>query len=209
MAIIAKHWHIDNRIPQQRALSSNEGNTMQLGYFTMPSHPPERPLYDGHEWDLATLRWADEFGYSEAWIGEHHTCPWEPNPAPICSSQAFARPATSGSAPAAPAALPHPAELANRAATLDHLGPGPLQLRHRGQRPAQRLGDVRRRRHGRPAPAHAEGGPRHHPAVWGPETFEHRGTYWTVRKPAPNDHGTLRAICARCSNRTRRSACPA
>ena len=21
---------------------------MQYGYFTMPSHPPERPLYDGH-----------------------------------------------------------------------------------------------------------------------------------------------------------------
>jgi hypothetical protein len=25
---------------------------MELGYFTMPSHPPERPLTDGHERDL-------------------------------------------------------------------------------------------------------------------------------------------------------------
>ena len=25
---------------------------MQFGYFTMPSHPPERPLKAGHEWDL-------------------------------------------------------------------------------------------------------------------------------------------------------------
>jgi hypothetical protein len=33
---------------------------MQLGLFTMPSHPPECSLYDGHEWDLQTLRWADE-----------------------------------------------------------------------------------------------------------------------------------------------------
>ena len=29
---------------------------MELGYFTMPSHPPERPLKDGHEWDLKVIR---------------------------------------------------------------------------------------------------------------------------------------------------------
>ena len=30
---------------------------MEYGLFTMPSHPPERGLYDGHRWDLDTLRW--------------------------------------------------------------------------------------------------------------------------------------------------------
>ena len=55
---------------------------MELGYFSMPSHPPERGLKAGHDWDLQTLRWLDELGYSEAWIGEHHTAPWEPHPAP-------------------------------------------------------------------------------------------------------------------------------
>src|SRR5215831_14304541 len=55
---------------------------MELGLFTMPSHPPERTLYDGHQWDLQVLRWADELGYKEAWIGEHHTAPWEPHPSP-------------------------------------------------------------------------------------------------------------------------------
>src|SRR5260370_6545971 len=55
---------------------------MQYGLFTMPSHPPERNLYDGHRWDLQQLRWADELGFSEAWIGEHHTAPCEPHPAP-------------------------------------------------------------------------------------------------------------------------------
>ena len=55
---------------------------MDYGLFTMPSHPPERGLFDGHQWDLQTLRWADELGFSEAWIGEHHTAPWEPHPAP-------------------------------------------------------------------------------------------------------------------------------
>jgi alkanesulfonate monooxygenase SsuD/methylene tetrahydromethanopterin reductase-like flavin-dependent oxidoreductase (luciferase family) len=55
---------------------------MDYGLFTMPSHPPERKLFDGHQWDLQQLRWADELGFSEAWIGEHHTAPWEPHPSP-------------------------------------------------------------------------------------------------------------------------------
>ena len=42
---------------------------MQFGYFTMPSHPPERPLKDGHEWDLQVIRWLDELGFAECWIG--------------------------------------------------------------------------------------------------------------------------------------------
>src|SRR5262245_6760001 len=59
-----------------------DGGNMQFGYFTMPSHPPERPLKDGHEWDLQVIRWLDELGFSECWIGEHHTAPWEPHPSP-------------------------------------------------------------------------------------------------------------------------------
>ncbi len=58
------------------------GNPMEIGYFTMPSHPPECGLKEGHDWDLQTLRWLDELGYQEAWIGEHHTAPWEPHPSP-------------------------------------------------------------------------------------------------------------------------------
>ena len=55
---------------------------MELGYFAMPSHPPECGLKEGQDWDLQVLRWLDELGYQEAWIGEHHTAPWEPHPAP-------------------------------------------------------------------------------------------------------------------------------
>ena len=36
---------------------------MEIGYFTMPSHPPECGLKEGHDWDLQTLRWLDELGY--------------------------------------------------------------------------------------------------------------------------------------------------
>ena len=55
---------------------------MELGYFSMPSHPPECGLKEGHDFDLQVLRWLDELGYQECWIGEHHTAPWEPHPAP-------------------------------------------------------------------------------------------------------------------------------
>jgi alkanesulfonate monooxygenase SsuD/methylene tetrahydromethanopterin reductase-like flavin-dependent oxidoreductase (luciferase family) len=55
---------------------------MKLGLFLMPSHPPKRGLKAGQEFDLEMLRVADRLGYSEAWVGEHFTAPWEPNPAP-------------------------------------------------------------------------------------------------------------------------------
>jgi hypothetical protein len=28
---------------------------MKFGYFTMPSHPPERDLKEGHDFDLMSL----------------------------------------------------------------------------------------------------------------------------------------------------------
>ena len=74
---------------------------MEIGYFTMPSHPPECGLKEGHDWDLQTIRWLDELGYQEVWIGEHHTAPWEPHPAPdLCWRRRSCRRKTSASAPA-------------------------------------------------------------------------------------------------------------
>jgi alkanesulfonate monooxygenase SsuD/methylene tetrahydromethanopterin reductase-like flavin-dependent oxidoreductase (luciferase family) len=99
---------------------------MEVGLFTMPSHPPERSLYDGQQWDLQVLRWADELGFSEAWIGEHHTAPWEPNPTPdLLVAQALLQTKRMRIGPGG-FLLPyhHPAELANRVAMLDHLAQG-------------------------------------------------------------------------------------
>ena len=103
---------------------------MDYGLFTMPSHPPERSLNDGHQWDLQVLRWADELGFSEAWMGEHHCAIWEPHPAPdLLVAQGLVQTkriklGTGGFL------LPyhHPAELANRAAMLDHIGQGRFQF---------------------------------------------------------------------------------
>jgi alkanesulfonate monooxygenase SsuD/methylene tetrahydromethanopterin reductase-like flavin-dependent oxidoreductase (luciferase family) len=101
---------------------------MQLGYFSMPSHPPERDLREGHEWDLQTMRWADELGYDHFWVGEHHTAPWEPHPAPDYLVLEGLRQTTQLRIGAGGFLLPyyHPASLANRVSMLDHLSQGRL-----------------------------------------------------------------------------------
>ncbi len=99
---------------------------MQLGLFMMPTHPPERSPYDGAQWDLQMIRWADELGFDEAWIGEHFTAIWEPVPAPdLLIAQALLQTTRIKLAPGAHL-LPyhHPAELAARVAYLDHLAQG-------------------------------------------------------------------------------------
>lgn len=103
---------------------------MQFGAFTMPSHPPERSLADGHEWDLEQLRLLDELGYTEAWIGEHHTAPWEPHPAPdLLTIEGFRQTKNIRIGPGG-FLLPyhHPAELANRVAMMDHISGGRLNF---------------------------------------------------------------------------------
>ena len=102
---------------------------MDLGYFMMPAHPPERKPYDWQQYDLQSLRWGDELGVAEAWIGEHFTVTWEPNPAPdLTIAQALLQ--TKRIKLAAGAHLlpyHHPVELAHRVAFLDHLAQGRLQ----------------------------------------------------------------------------------
>ena len=103
---------------------------MELGYFAMPSHPPECGLKEGHDWDLQVLRWLDELGYQEAWIGEHHTAPWEPHPAPDLLVVEGLRQTKNIRLGPGGFLLPyhHPAELANRVAMLDHISGGRLNF---------------------------------------------------------------------------------
>ena len=99
---------------------------MNYGLFMMPNHPPERNIYDSHQWDLDYLALVDKLGYDEAWIGEHFTSAWEPIPAPdIMIAQALMRTERIKLATGAHL-LPfhHPAELAHRVAYLDHLAQG-------------------------------------------------------------------------------------
>ena len=99
---------------------------MKYGMFMMPSHPPERELHAAHQWDLDCLELADDLGFSEAWIGEHFTSPWEPVPSPdLMIAQALMRTKNIKLCTGVHL-LPyhHPAELACRVAYLDHIAKG-------------------------------------------------------------------------------------
>ena len=169
---------------------------MDFGYFTMPSHPPERSLRDGFAWDLQTARWCDELGYTEAWFGEHHTCAWEPNPAPdLLIAQALLQTKNIRLGPGG-FCLPyhHPAELANRISMLDHISGGRLNVGMAASAiPTDfEMFDVDGR----------SGVNREMTResleimlrLWSDEgPFEYKGKYWTVRKPEPIPEQTLGA----------------
>jgi alkanesulfonate monooxygenase SsuD/methylene tetrahydromethanopterin reductase-like flavin-dependent oxidoreductase (luciferase family) len=100
------------------------------GMFIMPFHPPEKPLGRCYDEDLELIVRAEELGFDEFWIGEHHTMKYENivmpeifiaralgetkrirlGPAPVCLNQHY------------------PAHVAGRLAFLDHLSKGRLNL---------------------------------------------------------------------------------
>ena len=53
---------------------------MKVGMFMMPLHPLEKDRTQTFEEDTACILLADKLGFSEAWIGQHHTAAWEPIP---------------------------------------------------------------------------------------------------------------------------------
>ena len=53
---------------------------MNLGMFMMPLHPPEKDRTLCFDEDTECIILADQLGYSEAWIGQHHSAAWEPIP---------------------------------------------------------------------------------------------------------------------------------
>ena len=99
---------------------------MDLGLFIMPLHPPEKAPADCFEEDLDLLAVADELNFTEAWIGEHMTARWEKIVAPdLFISRGFAvteniRLGTGVYL----LSIHHPADIATRAAFLDHLSRG-------------------------------------------------------------------------------------
>src|SRR2546430_15967357 len=112
---------------------SDTVQNIKYGMFIMPFHPPTKPLGQCYDEDLELIVRAEELGFSEFWIGEHHTMKYENivmpeifiaralgethrirlGPAPVCLNQH------------------HPAHVASRLAFLDHLSKGRLNLRFR------------------------------------------------------------------------------
>lgn len=101
---------------------------MKLGLFMMPVHPPEKDRTQCFEEDLELIVRADELGYTEAWIGQHHSVAWEPIP----SNDVFianALPRTKNIRFGTGVSLVphhHPVNIAVRLAFLDHLSRGRL-----------------------------------------------------------------------------------
>lgn len=99
---------------------------MQLGYFTMPMHPPGSDITKTLHDDLDQIVFLDKLGFSEAWIGEHFTAEWENISAPdqfIAMALGRTENIILGTGVSC---LPNhnPFVLAHRIAQLDHLAKG-------------------------------------------------------------------------------------
>jgi len=58
---------------------------MDIGLFMVPYRLPETDLQTGFDWDMQVIRWAEEYGLSEVWVGEHTVTRWEP----VCSPELY------------------------------------------------------------------------------------------------------------------------
>ena len=101
---------------------------MKLGTFMMPLHPPEKSRTECFQEDVDYVLLAEALGFTEAWIGQHHTLAWEPIPsndlfiAHVLPLTSKIRLGTGVSI------IPqhHPANIAIRLSMLDHLSKGRL-----------------------------------------------------------------------------------
>src|SRR5262249_15228773 len=99
---------------------------MKLGLFMMPLHPPEKSRTICFEEDIELVVQAEELGFTEAWIGQHHTLAWEPIPSnDVFIANLLPRTKTIKFGTGV-SIVPqhHPANIAIRAAFLDHLSRG-------------------------------------------------------------------------------------
>ena len=107
-----------------------EFDPIHYGMFIMPFHDPAKPLAQCYDEDLELVVRAEELGFSEFWIGEHHTMEYESIVMPeIFIGRALGETTKIRLGPA-PVCLNmhHPFHVASRLAFLDHLSKGRLNL---------------------------------------------------------------------------------
>jgi alkanesulfonate monooxygenase SsuD/methylene tetrahydromethanopterin reductase-like flavin-dependent oxidoreductase (luciferase family) len=99
---------------------------MDFGIFVVPFRLPGVEPKKGMDWDLQCVRWAEEFGFVEAWFGEHFTVGWEPGCSPELYIAAAAQQTERIRLGAGANLLPYhsPAALAHRLMMLDHMTEG-------------------------------------------------------------------------------------
>jgi len=111
-------------------MSASSRQPIHYGMFIMPYHPLSKPSAQCYDEDLELIVLAEELGYQEFWIGEHHTMRYENIVMPeIFIARALGETKTIRMGPA-PVCLNqhHPAAVAGRLAFLDHLSKGRLNL---------------------------------------------------------------------------------
>lgn len=111
---------------------STNGNSsaIRYGMFIMPFHDPAKLLAQSYDEDLELIVRAEELGFDEFWIGEHHTMKYETIVMPeifIGRALGETRKIRMGAAPVC-LQQHHPAHVASRLAFLDHLSKGRLNL---------------------------------------------------------------------------------
>src|SRR5207253_10112443 len=103
--------------------------SINYGMFIMPFHNSAKPLAQCHDEDLELIVQAEELGFSEFWIGEHHTMKYENIVMPeifIARALGETRRIRLGAAPVC-LNQHHPAHVASRVALLDPLPEGRLK----------------------------------------------------------------------------------
>jgi len=99
---------------------------MKFSIFMMPLHHPTENPSLAFDRDIDLIRYADELGYDEFFIGEHHSGGWETMPAPemvLAKASAQAHRIRLGTSVIS-VPFHHPFHVAERMAFLDHLTRG-------------------------------------------------------------------------------------
>ena len=103
---------------------------MKFSFFMMPVHHPSESPHLAFQRDISFVHLADELGYDEFFIGEHHSGGWETMPAPEMALSMAAAKAHRIKLGTSVINLPfhHPFHVAERIAFLDHLTGGRAML---------------------------------------------------------------------------------
>jgi limonene 1,2-monooxygenase len=99
---------------------------MKFSIFMMPLHYPTENPSLAFDRDISLIHYAEELGYDEFFIGEHHSGGWETMPAPemvLAKASAQAHRIRLGTSVIS-APFHHPFHVAERMAFLDHLTRG-------------------------------------------------------------------------------------
>jgi limonene 1,2-monooxygenase len=99
---------------------------MKFSIFMMPLHYPTENPSLAFDRDIELVRYADELGFDEFFIGEHHSGGWETMPAPemaLAKASAHAHRIRLGTSVIS-VPFHHPFHVAERMAFLDHLTRG-------------------------------------------------------------------------------------